>query len=122
MPKLTDTQLVILSAAAQRQDGTVLPLPKSLKTKGDAATKTLEGLREKGLLYEKPAARNAAAWREGEDGRHHRSDRRNTRMAAPYGPGGPHPAASTGLQDRAGSERQGQPLSYRRRSQGGLIV
>ena len=69
MPKLTDTQLVILSAAAQRQDGAVLPLPKSLKIKGGATTKTLEGLRKKGLLEEKPAARNAAAWREGEDGR-----------------------------------------------------
>ena len=69
MAKLTDTQLVILSAAAQRQDGTVLPLPKSLKIKGGTATKTLEGLREKGLLNEKPATRNAAAWREGEDGR-----------------------------------------------------
>ena len=61
MPKLTDTQLVILSAVAQRQDRAVLPLPKSLKIKGGAATKTLEGLREKGLLNEKPAARNAAA-------------------------------------------------------------
>ena len=69
MPKLTDTQLVILSAAARRQDSAALPLPKSLKIKGDAATKTLEGLREEGLLHEKPAARNAAAWREGENGR-----------------------------------------------------
>ncbi len=69
MPKLTDTQLAILSAAAQRQDRAVLPLPKSLKIKGSAVTKTLEGLRNKGLLEEKPAARNAAAWREGEDGR-----------------------------------------------------
>jgi DNA-binding MarR family transcriptional regulator len=69
MPKLTDTQLVILSAAAQRQDRAVLPLPKSLKIKGGAVTKTLEGLRKRGLLKEKPAARNAAAWREGEDGR-----------------------------------------------------
>ncbi len=69
MPKLTDTQLVILSAGAQREDGAVLPLPKSLKIKGGAVTKTLEGLRKKGLLKEKPAARNATGWREGEDGR-----------------------------------------------------
>ena len=69
MPKLTDTQLVILSAAAQHQDRAVLPLPKSLKIKGGAITKTLVGLRKKGLLDEKPAARNAAAWREREDGR-----------------------------------------------------
>ncbi len=69
MAKLTDTQLVILSAAARRQDGAVLPLSKSLKIKDGAVTKTLEGLRKKGLLEEKPAARNATAWREGEDGR-----------------------------------------------------
>jgi DNA-binding MarR family transcriptional regulator len=46
----------------------VLPLPKSLKIKGAAATKTLEGLRKKGLLEEMPAARNAAAWRETDGG------------------------------------------------------
>ncbi len=69
MPKLADTQLVILSAAARRQDCAVLPLPKSLRIKGGAVTKTLEGLRKKGLLEEKPAARTAAAWREDEDGR-----------------------------------------------------
>ncbi len=69
MPKLTDTQLVILSAAAQRKDRAVLPLPKSLKTKGAAVTKTLDGLRKRGLLEEKPASREAAAWRGGKDGR-----------------------------------------------------
>ncbi len=69
MSKLTDTQLVILSAAAQREDGTVLPLPKSLKFKGAAITKTLEGLRKKGLLEEKSAAPDTEAWRETEDGR-----------------------------------------------------
>ncbi len=69
MLKLTDTQLVILSAAAQRPDRTVLPLPKSLKIKGGAVTKTLDGLRKKGLLEEKSATRNATAWRKGEDGR-----------------------------------------------------
>ena len=69
MPKLTDSQRVILSAAARRQDGAVLPLSKSLKIKGGAVTKTLEGLRKKGLLEEKPAARNAAAWRETDGGR-----------------------------------------------------
>ncbi len=47
----------------------MLPLPKSLKIKGSAVTKILEGLRKKSLLEEKPATRNAAAWREGEDGR-----------------------------------------------------
>ncbi len=69
MPKLTDTQLVILSAAAQRQDGMVLPLPKSLRVHKAAATTVLKSLLKKGLLNEKLAARNATAWREEEDGR-----------------------------------------------------
>ena len=69
MPKLSDSQLVILSAAARRQDGTVLPLPRSLKVNKAAATTVLKSLLKKGLLEEKPAARNSAAWREGEDGR-----------------------------------------------------
>ena len=69
MPKLTDTQLVILSAAARRDDGAALPLPKSLKIRGAAVTRTLEGLCKKGLLEEKPAPREAAAWCDGKNGR-----------------------------------------------------
>jgi len=69
MPKLTDTQLVILSAAANREDRAVLPLPRSLKIRGAAITKTLESLLKKGLLDENPASREAEAWREDKDGR-----------------------------------------------------
>ena len=36
MTKLSDTQVIILSAAAQHADGNVLPLPGSLR--GGAAT------------------------------------------------------------------------------------
>ncbi len=64
MPKLTDTQLVILSAAAQRQDGAVLPLPKSLKVNKAAATTVLKSLLKKGLVAERPAAADEAHWRE----------------------------------------------------------
>lgn len=69
MSKLTDTQLVILAAGAQRDDGAALPLPKSLRIKGAAVTKTLDGLRKKGLIDERPAPNAAAAWREDKDGR-----------------------------------------------------
>ncbi len=69
MAKLTDTQLVILSAAAQREGGAALPLPKSLKIKGGAVTKVLESMRKKGLLEEKPATPDVEAWREAEDDR-----------------------------------------------------
>ncbi len=69
MPKLTDSKLVILSTAAKRADGIVLPLPKSLKIGGGAATSVLKSLIKKSLVEEKPAAADAAAWRENEDGR-----------------------------------------------------
>ncbi len=68
MPKLTDTQLVILSAAARRQDGTVLPLPRSLKVNKAAATTVLKGLLKKGLVAERPTAADEAHWRETGDG------------------------------------------------------
>ncbi len=69
MPKLTDTQLVIMSATAKRADGIVLPLPKSLKIGGGAATSVLKSLLKKGLVAEQPATADAVAWREAEDGR-----------------------------------------------------
>ncbi|WP_119461067.1 DUF3489 domain-containing protein [Rhodospirillaceae bacterium SYSU D60014] len=69
MPKLTDTQLVILSAAAQRADGSVLPLPPSLKLRGGAVTSVLKSLLKSGLVAEQPGAPDVAAWREAENGR-----------------------------------------------------
>ncbi len=68
MPKLSDTHLVILSAAARRQDGTVLPLPRSLKVNKAAATTVLKSLLKKGLVAERPAAADEAHWRETKDG------------------------------------------------------
>jgi DNA-binding MarR family transcriptional regulator len=50
MSKLSDTQAVILSAASQRDDGTVLPLPESLKIKGGAVQKVLASLERKELI------------------------------------------------------------------------
>lgn len=68
MSKLTDTQLVILSAAARRDDRAVLPVPRSIKAKGEALTNPLEGLIRNGLIEEKPATGSAAAWRDDDDG------------------------------------------------------
>ncbi len=68
MPKLTDTQLVILSAAARRKDGMVLPLPRPLKINKAAATKVLKSLLKKGLVAERSAAADEAHWRETRDG------------------------------------------------------
>jgi hypothetical protein len=48
--KLIDTQLVILSAAAQRDDLSVLPLPDSLTLQGGALNKVMDSLRNRGLI------------------------------------------------------------------------
>jgi hypothetical protein len=50
MTKLSDTQAVILTAASQRDDGAVLPLPETLKIKGGAVDKVLGSLKGKGLI------------------------------------------------------------------------
>jgi hypothetical protein len=73
MTKLSDTQLVILSAAAQREDRNVLPLPGTLR--GGAATKVVGALLSRGLIAEtatdSPTKADAALnriWRNDEDG------------------------------------------------------
>jgi hypothetical protein len=50
MTRLSDTQLVILSAAAQRTDLSVLPLPETLSLKGGALNKVMDSLRNRGLI------------------------------------------------------------------------
>lgn len=62
MTKLTDTQLVILSAACQRPDLSVYPL--ATKLPGGAAAKVLTSLLNKGLIKEVDAKRDDAVWRE----------------------------------------------------------
>jgi hypothetical protein len=52
MPKLTDTQSVLLAAAAARPDLAVLPPPEALKANGPALERTLEALRRRGLIAE----------------------------------------------------------------------
>jgi len=64
MSKLTDTQLVILSAAAQRDDHVVV-LPKTLK--GGAATKVVKTLIAKDLIKEVKAKPDVPAWRRDEE-------------------------------------------------------
>jgi len=69
MPKLSDSQLVILSAAARRQDGAVLRLPRSLKVNKAAATTVVKRLLTKGLVADRPAAADEAHWRETRSGK-----------------------------------------------------
>ena len=74
MAKLSDTQTSILSSAAQRDDGNVLPLPGSLH--GGAAAKVVGALLSRGLIAERITDSMAKAdpalnrvWRNEPDGR-----------------------------------------------------
>ena len=74
MTKLSDTQLVILRAAVQREDRNVLPLPGSLR--GGAAAKVVGALLSRGLIAETVTDSQTKAdaalnrfWRNDEDGR-----------------------------------------------------
>ena len=62
--KLTDTQLIVLTKAAQRSNMLALPLPSNLK--GGAAHKVVKPLIEKGLLEEVDADTRTGetVWRE----------------------------------------------------------
>ena len=68
MTKLSDTQAIILSAAAQREDRIALPLPDSLR--GGAAAKVVGALLAKGFLEEVDANLRTGepVWRETGDG------------------------------------------------------
>ena len=65
MAKLSDTQLVILSTACQRDDRLVLPLPDRLK--GGAANKVITSLIAKGFITEVRAKLEQPVWRESDD-------------------------------------------------------
>jgi hypothetical protein len=68
MPKLTDTQTIILSAGAQRPDNIALPLPKGLH--GAAAKKVVPLMIGRGWLNEVDAdtRKGEPLWRETGDG------------------------------------------------------
>jgi hypothetical protein len=65
--KLTDTQLVLLSAASQRQDRGI-ELAANLK--GGAAQKLVRKLLTDGLIEEVGAIGSLPVWRRGEDNQH----------------------------------------------------
>lgn len=68
MTQLSDTQAIILSAAAQRPDRIALPLPESLR--GGAAAKMIGAILAKGFLEEVDAdvRKGEPMWRETGDG------------------------------------------------------
>lgn len=133
MTKLSDTQSVILSTAAQRTDRFALPLPKSLK--GGAAHKVVSALVAKGLLKEVKANRklNDPVWRETDDGRLVTLvitdaglaaigiEPDESREPASEAPASPQPAAPKERKPREGTKQQ-QMIDLLRRPKGATLA
>lgn len=66
MARLSETQLVVLNAACQREDRAVYPL--MIKLPAGALQKVLSSLLKKGLVEEVRAKREDEVWRENKDG------------------------------------------------------
>lgn len=65
--QLSDTALVLLSGAANRHDGSVLPPPADLKTRGSALKAVLTRLLARRLIEEVPVDSDAESWRQDEE-------------------------------------------------------
>jgi hypothetical protein len=63
MSSLSTSQRLVLTAAADRADGAILPLPEGLAVRGRARQLMLGGLIKRGLIAERPA-REGEAWSE----------------------------------------------------------
>lgn len=67
MTKLTDMQLVLLSTAAGRPDGSLLPPAESLGARADRIRRAVEALIKKGLAGEIAVSDAARSWRSAHD-------------------------------------------------------
>lgn len=68
MPKLSDTQAILLTSAANRADASLLPLPDTVATAG--APKALAALLKQGFAEERETTDGAAIHRTNDDIRH----------------------------------------------------
>ena len=68
-PRLSDTALVLLGHAANREDLMLLPPPTSVKARGKALEAVLKKLLDHGLIEEVPVRAPEQAWRIVEDAR-----------------------------------------------------
>jgi len=64
--RLNDTQLVLLSTAAGREDRMILPSPQSVRLDDPKTEKALQGLLKRKLVEEIQVPRDAPTWRIGE--------------------------------------------------------
>ncbi|HYN46682.1 MAG TPA: hypothetical protein VES64_08330, partial [Allosphingosinicella sp.] len=63
MPKLSDTQTILLSAAANREGGSLLPPPDGLKARGAALDRTLNSLLRRGMISTVTTGVAEMAWK-----------------------------------------------------------
>jgi hypothetical protein len=68
MPKLTDTQLVLLANAANRNDGSMLPLPRKSKLDRETADNIFKDLISRKLVAERTAGGTVQIWRDDDAG------------------------------------------------------
>ena len=62
--KLSDTQLILLNSAAQRENGSLLPIPASITAKSVQLKKVLGALLNRELVVEQPVRDPTEAWRD----------------------------------------------------------
>ena len=62
--KLNDLQLVLLSSAAQREDGSLLPPPEHIRDQTARIRKVIPPLIKRGLVEEAPTSDATKVWRE----------------------------------------------------------
>ncbi len=68
MARLSETQTTLLSAAAARENRSLLPPPESLKATGKALDRTLAALVRRGFAAESRTRDEAGAWRRDDQG------------------------------------------------------
>jgi hypothetical protein len=112
MPRLTDTQLVILSAACQRDDCSVYPI--TARVTGGALDRVLNSLLAKNLIEEVPAGRAQTVWRTDDAGS--RFTLRATDAACDALGIAERPAAGPETESRTRKERGSKPAAVRKGS------
>ncbi|MCW3847382.1 DUF3489 domain-containing protein [Sphingomonas sp. LB-2] len=63
MTKLNDTQLILLSTAAQRDNGSLIPLPDNLAAEADKVRKAITAMIKAGVAEEGEVQDATLAWR-----------------------------------------------------------
>lgn len=105
MARLTESQLVVLNTACQRDDRSVYPL--TLKLNVAAAAKVLKSLLGKGLIEEVTAKHQDEVWREDKDGQ------RMTLRATPAAD------SALGIDDGSSAAEAAQPAPAKSKKKGG---